>query len=841
MSETPIKKQYIDRDLIVYEKTVGAVAPTVASFPPFIDDRIRLRLAEFGVLNLFSHQVEALNAIYDRRDTVIATGTSSGKSLCYQIPILDQMLRDRSACALLIFPTKALTQDQFLSLRKLLPEYAGEIAVFDGDTPSNQRAVIKERARVILTNPDMLHFGLLPFHPGWARFFTNLKIVVVDEAHVYRGIFGAHTANVFRRLNRVCAYYARISEPHQYILASATLGNAAALAEKLTGRSCLAVENDNSGSGVRDFIFVNPPIINEEFHLRAGSILTGSKMARDLTNAKLQTLLFLNSRMSVESAVRRLRDMGIPAQGYRSGYLRSERREIEAGLKSGETRCVAATNALELGMDIGTMDAVISIGYPGSIAAFYQRVGRAGRNRRDSKFYFVPSQKPTDQFIVRHPEYLFNRRIEPALMDPDNLTLLFQHLQCALFELPFAVDDVYGNLTLDETQELLDYFRTIGAAQFSNGKYHWIAPETPQRTVSLRNAGLERISIRSEDWMGKSTLVGEIDRSSSYWMTHEGAIYFHNGAAYRIEKLDLEENIAFAVPTHPTYTTEAQRTHEITVNSAEHECLYKNGKTLIGQVTVTSQVISYKKIDIETGQPLGVFPLDLPNDAIDTKAFILVLSEAFRNTLRDLGVWSNDANDYGPMWSNIRKKVIERDGNICQVCGCVGSASFLHVHHKIPFRSFASAEEANRLENLSTLCPDCHRRVEEAVRIKSGLSGFANAFHQLAAFFLECDEEDVSVICEPEYPTLDGLPTMFIYETIPGGLGLSEEIQDRFTELTAAVCDLIENCGCTEGCPGCVGAPGEDGFGGVTEALVIAKGFLDSAEPHPIKPGGERV
>lgn len=829
MNESTDKKHYIGRDLIVYENTVGAVAPTVASFPAFIDSQIKLRLAAFGILDLFAHQAEALSAIYNRQDTIIATGTSSGKSLCYQIPISDQTLSDRSACALLIFPTKALTQDQFLALRKLLPDHAGEIAVFDGDTPSAQRAAIKERARIILTNPDMLHFGLLPFHPGWARFFANLKIVVVDEAHVYRGIFGSHTANVFRRLNRVCAYYAHIVEPHQYILSSATLGNAAALSEKLTGRRCAAIETDTSGSGSRDYVFVNPPIINEEFHLRAGSILTGSQIARDLTNAKLQTLLFLNSRMSVESAVRRLRDMDIPAQGYRSGYLRAERRDIEAGLKSGQTRCVAATNALELGMDIGTMDAVISIGYPGSIAAFYQRVGRAGRNRRDAKFYFVPSQKPTDQFIVRHPEFLFTRRVEPALIDPNNLTLLFQHLQCALFELPFGVNDTYGSLTLDETQQLLDYFRTVGVAHFTGGSYHWIAPETPQRTVSLRNAGLERISIRAEDWMGKSALIGEIDRSSSYWMTHEGAIYFHNGAAYRIDKLDLEENIAYAIPTRPTYTTSAQRTHEITVNSSERERLCENGKTLIGQVTATSQVVSYKKTDIETGLPLGVFPLDLPADAIDTKAFILVLSDAFRNQLRDLGVWSNDANDYGPRWPEIRKKVIVRDGNICQVCGCVGSASFLHVHHKIPFRSFTSAEEANRLENLSTLCPDCHRRVEEAVRIKSGLAGFANAFHQLAALFLECSEEDLNLICEAEYPAFDGLPTLFIYETIPGGLGLSEAIQDRFGALTTAVCELIESCGCSEGCPGCVGAPGEDGFGGVSEAHAIAKGFMDAA------------
>lgn len=825
-----------DPELVVYRKHLAAKEAEFVPFPSFIDARIRLRLAERGIFSVYRHQAEALTAVYNHDDVVVATGTSSGKSLCYQVPILEQALLSPIDCALLIFPTKALTQDQLTTFRRLLPEFRSQIAVFDGDTDPRYRSVIKENVRILLTNPDMVHFGLLPFHPGWARFFQNLKIVVVDEAHVYRGVFGSHAANVFRRMNRICSFYTKTAQPHRYILASATLSNAGELAEKLTERRCKVILNDQSGGGERDIYFVNPPIINQEFHLRAGSVFTGARLARELTQAGRQTLVFLSSRQSVESAVRRLRDFGVPAQGYRSGYLKSERREIEAGLKSGETRCVAATNALELGMDIGGMDAVLSIGYPGSIAAFYQRLGRAGRNRRDSIFFFVPSQNPTDQYIVSHPEFIFSRSVEPALIDPDNLLLLYQHLQCALFELPFAADERFGGLSLDATQEILDYFRTAGIAHFSGGRYYWIAPDTPQRTVSLRNSGLDRIHIRSENRMGKLEKIGEIDRSSAYWMIHPGAIYFHNGKAYRIEELNLDENSALAVPTVPTYLTQADQQRRISVNETERERETVNGKTLIGSVTVTTQVVGYKKTDIETGESLGVFPLELPANSIDTKAFILILSSAFRDRLRDKGIWTNDANDYGENWPQLRKAVLARDLNTCQLCGRVGKDDFLHVHHKIPFRSFASRETANALENLAAFCPECHRRVEEAVRIKSGLSGFANAFHQLAALFLECDVNDLNCWCDPEHSAFDGLPALFLYETVPGGLGLSQTVQDRFGELAIAVCDLIQGCGCVEGCPGCVGAPGEEGFGGVAAALAIGRGFseLDPARPERV-------
>lgn len=827
---TPSEKHYYpDPEWTAFETVTPAREPRLAAFPRFLPENVLQRLSNAHIDCLYAHQAQALTEIYNRNDLILSTGTSSGKSLCYQLPIIDQTVNTPNDCALLIYPTKALTQDQFISLRKFLPDFADKIAVFDGDTPSRYRAAIKNSARIILTNPDMLHHGLLPFHPGWERFFRNLKIVVIDEVHIYRGIFGSHVAHVFRRLNRVCAYYARTPQPHQHILASATLSNAVPLAEKLIDRPVVGITDDASGNGQRDIYFINPPVINEQFNLRAGAIHTGARIARDLTQRSFQTLLFLQSRQSVESAVRRLRSFDINADGYRSGYLSSERRKIESGLKSGELSCVAATNALELGMDIGTMDAVISIGYPGSIAALAQRMGRAGRNRRPAKFFFVATQNPTDQYILNHPEFVLERKIEPALIDPDNLLLVFQHLQCALFELPFRTDESYPGLSLESTQQLLAYFESQGIAKRSRDQYFWITSDKPQHTVSLRNAGLDRIAIQTETLQGNRVRIGEIDRPSSYHMTHEGAIYFHNGAAYRIDKLDLIENVALAIPTVPTYTTQAVSNITLLVNERLDETTLPNGMTCIADVTVTSQVTAYRKYDIETYELLGLMPLDLPSETLETKAFVFVISDAFRNTLRDNLTWSNDPNDYGPNWQELRRLVLARDGNTCQLCHHVDQPNFFHVHHIVPFRSFQRPEDANALENLSTLCPNCHRRVEESVRIRSGLSGFAYAFHQIAALFLECDVSDLNLFVESESSQFDGLPAFFLYETVPGGLGLSQAIRDRFPDILAAVTDLIGSCTCVEGCPGCVGAAGEDGIGGKPEALAIAKGF--AAQP----------
>lgn len=789
--------------------------------PAWLNSKTVSLLSANGINLLYHHQRKAIESIYNSENVLLATGTASGKSLCYQIPLIEMLLSDDKATAILVFPTKALTQDQHRSLTALYPEKASLICIYDGDTPKQQRKVIRNNARIILTNPDMLHMGILPYHTGWNHFFSNLKWIVFDEVHIYKGIFGSHVANVIRRLKRVANHYKSVPG---FIFCSATLSNGKELSEKLTDEPFTCITEDDSGNGNREITFLNPPIINDELQLRAGSIYTAAKTAKFLLESNRQILLFCQSRQSVEFTVRRLRDLDVDASGYRSGYLARERRSIESGLKSGESRCIAATNALELGMDIGGIDSVISIGYPGSVSALMQRQGRAGRMNRNSRFILIGSQTPTDQYIMNHPEFLYGRSFENVLIDPNNLLIILQHIQCSLFEIPFSVNESYGNLTIEETQALLNYFAAQGIARFTGDHYYWMESGLPQATVSLRNAGLQRISIMSED-SGKPQLIGEVDRSSAYWMVHPGAVYYHNGTSYLIDELDLKSNIATARKCTVNYSTEAQKESHITVGSILRTQNKQGAEIHTAEVTVKTQVVSFKKTDNETHRVLEILPLDLPEEILETNAFIIVIKESLRDELRDTLLWNADKNDYGPEWNNIRKAVMERDGFECTLCHTKSSVSALHVHHIQPFRSFADKRKANELSNLITLCPDCHRRVEQNVRIHSGLSGYAAAFHQLAALFIECDISDLNISVEGECADFDGKPAIFLYESVQGGIGLSGAILEHFDEINDAVFNLISNCPCTDGCPGCIGAGGENSNSGKAEAFAICKGI----------------
>lgn len=811
---------------ITYQHTQKQKDALYVPLPIWLTGKTAALLSDQNIHLLYHHQRKAIEAVYNGENVVISTGTSSGKSLCYQIPLIEMLLSDEKSTAILVFPTKALTQDQYRSLLQLIPEKADQIAVYDGDTPRNHRSLIRARARIILTNPDMLHAGVLPYHTGWSSFLSNLKWVVFDEIHIYKGVFGAHVANVIRRLKRAGRHYR--AEP-RFIFCSATLSNGKALAEKMTGEPFISITDDTSGNGTRDIIFLNPPVINEELQLRAGAIVTASKAAQYLLETNRQILLFCQSRQSVEFTVRRLRDYKVDASGYRSGYLARERRSIESGLKSGETRCIAATNALELGMDIGGIDAVISIGYPGSISAMMQRQGRAGRKNGDSRFILVGSQTPTDQYIINHPDFLFEKEYEPVLIDPDNLLILLQHLQCSLYEIPFSSRESYGNLTVEETQDLLNYFAAQGIARFAGDHFYWLDSGLPQATVSLRSAGLNRIGIMSSE-SGKPELIGEVDQSSAYWMVHPGAIYYHNGVSYLIEELDLQNNTASAKRFIAPYSTQAQKQSHISVNEILSSAEKGESDVHTANVTVKTQVVSYKKTDNETHRTLEIIPLEMPEEVLETKAFIIVLKESFRNELRDSLQWNSDKNDYGPDWPRIRRSVIERDNHECTLCHTRGDVSLLHVHHIQPYRSFPEKSKANDLNNLVTLCPDCHHRVEQSVQMRSGLAGFANAFHQLAALFIECDPGDISISIEPDCPDFDGRPAIFLFENTPGGIGLSEAIAERCTEINTAVTELIRSCPCQDGCPGCVGAAGENGIGGKAEALAICRGIGEA--PH---------
>ena len=813
---------------ICHSWTIPEKEAVYVPMPEFISDNVKRTLSGQQIRFLFKHQLDALTAIDSGKNIVISTGTSSGKSLCYQIPILQQLLSDSQTTAILIFPTKALAQDQRLSLVRMIPEKAADIMIYDGDTPSYQRTAIRNTARVILTNPDMLHLGILPYHGNWSRFLQHLRYIVIDEAHIYRGIFGSHTANVFRRLDRILNRYKSHIHDEQYILCSATLSNAKALAEKLIGNPVEEFSEDASGNGKRSVLFINPPIVNDQLHLRAGSIHTSARLSVDILKKNHQLLVFSQSRQSVETAVRRLRDLGVEVNGYRSGYLPKERRKIEQGLKQGKDRCVVATNALELGMDIGEMDSVISMGYPGSIASFYQRMGRAGRNQQDSSFYLVASQNPVDQYLMKHPEFIQDHTIEPALIDPNNLLILFQHLQCALFEYPFTERESFGNLSIEATRDILDFLVSSGVARKSGGQYFWFQSDLPQKVVSLRNSSLDQVNIISEDLIGNKVRIGIVDRLSSYWMVHEGAIYFHNGESYRIRSLDLEENTAYAEKFNTWYTTDAIRNCQIAPGKIleSRDCIHTT--IFVAEVTVTDQVTGYRKRDMETYQILDQCPLSLPEEKLDTKSFLIVLKKEFQEYLEHESLWNNEINDYGRNWPVIRSEIIRRDQFTCQLCGIQTEEKSLQVHHIVPFRNFANLESANQPENLITLCKNCHHRVEAAVKMRSGLSGFASALHHMASLFLECDLSDLNVITDPENAAFQGQAAIYIYETIPGGIGLSQTIFQSIEKITRAALDLITNCECEDGCPGCIGPAGEIGIGGKKEALAIGNGLSNT-------------
>ncbi len=807
---------------ITYSKVEPQQDAVYVPLPVWLQEKTVSLVSDAGINLIYRHQRTAIDAAGNNENVVISTGTSSGKSLCYQIPLIEMLLDDERSTAVLVFPTKALTQDQHRALTRLFPEKANRIFIYDGDTPRAQRTKIRQQARIILTNPDMLHFGILPYHTaGWSEFFSHLKWIIFDEVHIYKGVFGSHIANVLRRTKRVAGHYG--ADP-RFIFCSATLSNGKELAEKLTDEEFTAVTEDCSGHGERETVFLNPPVIDRELQLRAGAISTAAKTAGELLEHCRQILLFCQSRQSVEFTVRRLRDFKIDASGYRSGYLARERRAIEAGMKSGETRCVAATNALELGMDIGGIDAVISVGYPGSFSAMMQRQGRAGRRNGKARFLLVGSQTPTDQYIITHPDFLFGKHIEPVLIDPDNLLILLQHMQCALYEVPFTAGDAYGKLTPDETMDILNYFVSEGIARRSGNRWFWMDNDLPQASVSLRNAGLRRISIMSSE-SGKPEMIGEVDRSSSYWMVHTGAVYYHNGVSYLIENLNLETNTAAAKRCVVSYSTEAQKESHIAIDQILSDTEDSGADIITADVTVRTRVVSFKRIDNESGRTLDITPLDLPEEELQTKAFAIVLKDSLRDLLRETMQWNADRNDYGPDWDRIREQIIRRDNSECTLCHTKLGVTRLDVHHIVPFRTFSDKRKANDPANLVTLCPDCHRRVEQSVRMRSGLAGYAAAFHNLAALFIECDPGDLSISIEQECADFEGRSAIFLYENTPGGIGLSQAIAERYREINAAVIDLIRNCPCADGCPGCVGAAGENGLGGKAEALAICQGI----------------
>ncbi|MCU0226694.1 MAG: DEAD/DEAH box helicase, partial [Bryobacterales bacterium] len=513
----------------------GAFADLPDALPPAVKQALQRR----GIARLYAHQAEAYGHVSAGKHVVVVTPTASGKTLCYNLPVLQAMTADKGARALYLFPTKALAEDQLHELHSLVEDSGSDLKVFtyDGDTPQDARRAIRERANIVLTNPDMLHTGVLPHHTRWAKLFQNLRYVVIDELHAYRGVYGSHFANVLRRLDRICRFYG--SRP-QFICCSATIANPEELASTLTGEEFEAVVENGAPRGDKYFVFYNPPVVNQQLGIRRGYLAESRKLALDLIQRNLQTLVFANSRLATEVLTKYLKDAHdrgpLPNQairGYRGGYLPKERRAIEKALRDGEIRAVVSTNALELGIDIGSLDAVLLAGYPGTIASTWQRAGRAGRRNSASLSVLVASSAPMDQFIIEHPEYFFGRSPERAAVNPNNLEILLSHLKCAVFELPVKPGERFGG---QDAATLCQFLQEFGFVHPSGDSWHWIADSYPADTVSLRAVTSDNFVVI--DVTGHAKVIAEVDFPSALTTLHEKAIYLHEARQYQVERFD---------------------------------------------------------------------------------------------------------------------------------------------------------------------------------------------------------------------------------------------------------------------------------------------------------------
>jgi DEAD/DEAH box helicase domain-containing protein len=910
-----------------------------ASYPHELDPRVIAALAARGVTALYTHQAAAVETALHGEHVAVVTPAASGKTLCYNLPVLNRLLADPSARALYLFPTKALAQDQLAELREMVGLLNGgwetsrqvdqggtrlqtlgasappplrttapplTCATYDGDTPSAQRAKVRDAARIILSNPDMLHAGILPQHPRWAAFFANLRVVVIDEMHVCRGVFGSHIANVLRRLRRICRFYG--SEP-QFILASATIANPAELAERLVEApvTLIGPERDGAPQSEKHVLFYNPPLIDPDLGLRRSSSLEASDLAALFLAHAVQTIVFARARLTMELILTYLRETGQPAsgirsqesgvsgqasatphlrrsqvgagvsyqpsaishkspaiRGYRGGYLPAERREIEKGLREGSVRGVVATSALELGIDIGAMDAAVLAGYPGTVASARQQMGRAGRRRGSSIGVLVAGAGAMDQYILTHPEWLLARSPEHARINPDNEVILAHHLACAAAEMPIEKTEVFLAKLPVLAADLLDDLVEAGQFYRSGSRYFWAGDGSPANGINLRTASLERIVIQATDGNGRAQVIGELERESAPILLYEGAIYLHEGQSYLVEQLDWEAGLARVRATEVDFYTRPISSERIEILRTKDEgrktntnsspvndesihysastpakradqLLVSSFQSAWGDVRVISQTTGYKIIRRNTQEVLSFGQVELPEQVLETQACWLTLGLELIERLKAAGAWFSDPNEYGTNWPSQRDAARARDQYRCQGCGTVEMPGRQHdVHHRIPFRAFQADstlrgglaqqcawQAANVLGNLVTLCPTCHHRAEAGVRIRSGLGGVATLLAGVAPMFLMCDPRDLGVLAEPQDPT-SGQPTITLYERVPGGIGYAEQLFASMPALLRAAHDLVTSCPCERGCPACVGPVIEHEYALDTKTLAAA-------------------
>ncbi|MCX6559564.1 MAG: DEAD/DEAH box helicase [Candidatus Aminicenantes bacterium] len=777
-TESLLKSLELIRDLALKTDSLKAVKHLPAQegkyeeYPAEVHPDLVKTFKGKGFERLYTHQHSCWEAVTAGKNAVVVTPTASGKTLCYNLPVLDAMVKDPSARALYLFPTKALANDQRAELDETLKTLPGEIRVFtyDGDTPQDARKAIRARGHIVLTNPDMLHSGILPHHTKWIKLFENLKYIVIDELHNYRGIFGSHLANVLRRLKRVAAFYG--AKP-QFILCTATIANPVEMAEKMIEEPVVLVDNNGAPRGEKYFLFYTPPVVNAALGIRRSYVNETRRIAAIFLRHGLQTIVFAQSRLLTEVLLtylkedieKTIRDEGL-IRGYRGGYLPIKRREIEKGLREGKILGVVSTNALELGIDIGTLDVAVLAGYPGTIASTWQRAGRAGRKTGTSAAVLVANSAPLDQFIVNNPDYFFGGIPEKALINPDNLTILISHIECASFELPFQDGETFGRAEIGEILKFLEEEKLV---HHSKDKWYWTSDAYPADGVSLRSISSDNFVV--VDTTGPHKVIAEVDFTAALTTLHEKAIYICEGEQYFVEKLDYEQRKAYVKKTDIDYYTDAIDYTKIKILDQFDKKRLDRFDVRHGEVHVATQVVGFKKIKFHTMENVGAGDLSLPQNEMHTTAYWVTVPADMLQSLE---------------YSSEQK-----------INGLYGLAYIMH--HVAP---------------LFLMC-DIH---DIGVSLGDNSTGESIPPKDLLA--------KIQPLRGPVYADTDFEPNIFIYDNYPGGIGLSPSLYDLDTTLLEHCLRTIKACPCKDGCPSCVGPTKESGEMAKEVALDILDRLL---------------
>jgi DEAD/DEAH box helicase domain-containing protein len=738
----------------------------LVDFPEGLHPRLLEVLQARSYPRLYTHQRQAYDAVAAGRNTVVVTPTASGKTLCYNLPVLDRILKDADTRALYLFPTKALAQDQLVELHGVIEALGADIGTFtyDGDTPADARKAIRARAHVVISNPDMLHKGILPHHTKWVKLFENLKYVVVDELHSHRGVYGSHLANIFRRLHRLCRFYG--SEP-QFLCSSATIGNPRELAEALTGREMTLIDENGAPRGEKYFAIYNPPLVNRQLGIRRSALGSARDVALAFLSRGLQTIVFTPSRLATEILVTYLKEAletrpgtdGL-IRGYRGGYLPLKRREIERGLREGSVRGVVSTNALELGIDIGGLDCAVLLGYPGSVASAWQQAGRAGRRASTSVAIMVTNSTPLNQFMAKNPEYFFGAPVEEGRINPDNLQILVNHVKCAAFELPFSAEETFGG---EDLREILRFLEEEKLLHRAGDRWHWTSESYPADAISLRSVSSDNFVVQDMSPGEAPRIIAEVDYDSAPATLHEKAVYILEGRTYLVERYDHQERRAQVREAEVDYYTEAITYTKVRILDCFEQEGVDRARRSQGEVHVTSQVVGFKKIKFHSNENVGAGDLKMPENEMHTTAYWLTIPRGVMSGL--------------PFTGEQR-----RDGVV------------------------ALSHTLGQLAALFLMCDGHDLGValgegEGEARPGRGRSGTPP-------------------------PADDYEPSVFLYDRYPGGIGLSEPLYRLHGRLLRESRSLIASCACGDGCPSCVGPAGEVGDRGKEVALALLDAML---------------